>query len=467
MFGGANLESPMGLEHMRAFPFIDYAVSGSADATFPALLTCLAEGRKPDGMPGVISRCGNEILFAGPAEPFRDLDSNPVPEYETYYDAARRYRIQEAADAIDPGSRAWDWNAIPIESSRGCWWGEKSHCTFCGQNGGEMAFRSKSSERMVAEMDALSQSYGGKKFMVCDNVMDMKYISGLFGTLGKRNDGYQIGFEVKSNLTREQVRLMAKGGVTQIQPGIESLNSHILKLFRKGVAKLQNVNVLRWCTYYGIGAFWNLLYGIPGETREDYEDELKTLRLLSFVWPPSGFHGLGLHRFSPNFDDEHLFPTKWRRPHASYSYIYPPHVNLDETVHCFDYEIGGEIVPLQVHAETNAFLMEWRSDWFSGQRPTLAYRRTGSRIDIVDTRSRQAGPRSYTLDGLDAAVYEACNSAPRTPAQACAALTIERADVHPDLESVAAACDYLLDAGLMVSDASKYLSLAIPADPES
>src|SRR4029077_5489915 len=34
---------------------------------------------------------------------------------------------------------------LPYETSRGCWWGAKSH-TFCGLNGSTMAFRSKSDD---------------------------------------------------------------------------------------------------------------------------------------------------------------------------------------------------------------------------------------------------------------------------------------------------------------------------------
>lgn len=32
---------------------------------------------------------------------------------------------------------------LVLEGARGCWWGEKHHCTFCGLNGSLMKFRSK------------------------------------------------------------------------------------------------------------------------------------------------------------------------------------------------------------------------------------------------------------------------------------------------------------------------------------
>ena len=75
---------------------------------------------------------------------------------------------------------------------------------------------------------------------------------------------------MKANLTREQVRLLADAGVRHIQPGIESLSDHVLALMKKGVTGLRNVQLLKWCKEYGIEVDWNILYGFPGETREDY-----------------------------------------------------------------------------------------------------------------------------------------------------------------------------------------------------
>ena len=39
-----------------------------------------------------------------------------------------------------------------FETSRGCWWGERMHCTFCGLNGATMSYRSKSPRRAVDEL---------------------------------------------------------------------------------------------------------------------------------------------------------------------------------------------------------------------------------------------------------------------------------------------------------------------------
>ena len=52
---------------------------------------------------------------------------------------------------------ARDWQpSVFVETSRGCWWGERMHCTFCGLNGATMAYRSKSAPRALAELTHLA-----------------------------------------------------------------------------------------------------------------------------------------------------------------------------------------------------------------------------------------------------------------------------------------------------------------------
>jgi hypothetical protein len=96
----------------------------------------------------------------------------------------------------------------------------------------------------------------------------------------------------------------------------------------------------------------------------------------------------------------------------------------------------------------------------------MDYRRAESDLVIRDTRFGLERPRLCTLRGLDADVYEACSPAPRTPAQIRAALGSECPGSGPDEASLAAICDTLCEAGLMIGEAGKTLSLAIPADPE-
>jgi ribosomal peptide maturation radical SAM protein 1 len=464
MFGGASVRDEIGAEYMRSFPYVDYIVSGEGDDVFPELLTRLAEGRAMDDMRGVCSRRGDDVHFLGPAALVRDIDGLPTPDYGSFYEAVRRHGIETT---LVQWERVAQGEGLPVQSSRGCWWGQKSHCTFCAFNGDTIQYRSMSSERFLAELDELNKRYGRTKFMACDSILNMKLVDGLFGPLGARQSPYEFGFfYTKAGLTREQLKILARGGMRSMAAGIESLNTRILKLMCKGTTRLQNINLLRWATYYGINAGYLLLHGFPGEKPEDYEEEKDTFRLIRHLPPPGKHQGLLLQRSSPFFNDAALFPTTQRRPMRFYSFIYPPHVNLEAAAFVFDYEPIAGVLPEEAHDEARTIIAQWQTDWDSRPQPSLTYRRMESDLLIVDTRFGAESPRSYALSGSDADVYEACSSAPRTLAQVCKMLASNNPRLNPDEESVEETCADLCEAGLMIGEAGKYLSLALPADPE-
>ena len=129
--------------------------------------------------------------------------------------------------------------------------------------------------------------------MAVDNILDMRYFRDVLPRLRDRPLGLTLFYETKANLTKAQVQLLRDAGVLAIQPGVESLSSHVLQLMRKGVTALQNIQLLKWCSQYQVTAAWNLLYGFPGETVEDYEALAGTLDALWHLPPP---HAVGAVR---------------------------------------------------------------------------------------------------------------------------------------------------------------------------
>lgn len=450
VFGGSNFEGTMGPEWMRNVPSIDYAVDGEADRAFPRFLISLSEERCPEYIPGVISRePSGFIKTMDSEEPFEDLDELPTPIYDEFFERAERLGVLESGSQI----RSVD---LPIESARGCWWGAKRHCTFCGLNGKSMAYRSKSPQRALAELADLSQQYRCHSFQVVDNIIETDYIETLFPAIEKSGATYDFFYEVKADLKPDQIERMARAGVSRIQPGIESLNTRVLALMRKGVRASTNVNLLRWCRYHGMGVSWNLLWGFPGEAQKNYDEQAELIPQLAHLEPPEAGTRVWLERFSPLFTDRESFPAVSEiRPEPSLSMVYPPAVDLGEAAYFFDGALDGQLDPC-AYDGTNEAIGAWKQAWAEpDELPRLEYRYSPGVLLIDDSRGDE--PRSLSLEDPLATLYLLCSDAPASPRQ-----LRERHELPWTEKAIESRLMEMVDAQIMMRDGNLFLALAIP-----
>ncbi len=448
VFGGANFDGEMGLELVAAVDCIDYAVIGEADAAFPGILSALAAGTDPGAVPGVARRLDGRVTLAPAEPPFARLDELPVPDYAEYF------RRAEDLGLLTRAGRRNVW--IPFESSRGCWWGAKHHCTFCGLNGNAMGFRSKSPQRVLDELAALARRCGTFRFQAVDNILDVRYLTTLLPDLVASAADYEIFYEVKANLTRAQLRLLAQSGITRIQPGLESLSSRVLRLMRKGTRAAQNVNLLRWARYYGIDVAWNVLWGFPGETAQDYREQADVVPHLWHLQPPSNALPIWMERFSPLYADSAAFGVRYRRPEASYRYVYPAGVELDRVAYFFEYELV-ENLPHDAHRELAERIAKWRAAGRSEPAPALTYWSAPGLLQIYDSRTDDH-TGTYTFYDTVAEIYLACSDRPTT-----AAAVREKLGPDVPVDLIEEAFREFQRRGLMFLDGSLALALAIPA----
>ena len=161
---------------MKGCPQVDYVHCGDAELSFPKMVRRLYAGHSMEGVPGIMWRDGEgEVRYAGRAPNFIDMNNTPLPDFDEYF-YARKASGYEAS----PGSRE---PLLPFEAARGCWWGEKHHCTFCGLNRSGMEFRAKDADKVVEQLDVLSRRYGQLQFNAIDNIMAPEYTEKLFGKL--------------------------------------------------------------------------------------------------------------------------------------------------------------------------------------------------------------------------------------------------------------------------------------------
>ncbi len=448
IFGGANFDADMGPEWVRTVDCIDAAVIGEGDVAFPALLSALAAGADLTAIPGVAVRTDGQVRVTPQRPPSSQLDDLPIPDYEEYFELAEDVGILPRT-----GHRnVW----LPIETARGCWWGAKHHCTFCGLNATTMQFRSKSPQRVLDELAQQARRYRSFHFEAVDNILDVAYLKSLLPLLAESEAGYEFFYEVKANLNREQLKLLAQAGVTSIQPGLESLSSHVLRLMRKGTRAVQNVNLLRWSQYYGIHASWNLLWGFPGETEQDYAEQAAVIPHLLHLRPPSVAGRIWLERFSPLFTAQESCGVRGKTPERSYRYIYPADVDLDRVAYFFDYQAETD-VPESTYAAVRSAVSAWSDAWQAETPPRLTYWHAPHFVQIRDQR-HQGQDGTYTFEETLAELYMACTSRPTT-----AAAVQRKLDLRLPADAIQEIFGEFEQRGLMFIDGEFVLALALPA----
>jgi ribosomal peptide maturation radical SAM protein 1 len=451
VFGGANCEGPMGAALHRAFPWIDVVVRGEAERVLPDLVHDLRAGRVPRPLPGLCYRDGaRSVAVDHSGATAVSMDEVPLPRFDEYF--ARLRRASFAADiALEV--------AVPYEAARGCWWGAVSHCTFCGLNGLSMAFRSKSPDRVVSDLIELATRHGRLDVGFVDNILDLRYLRDVVPRV--RDAGHDFSFfcETKSNLKRDEVRLLREAGVDSMQPGIESLSTPILTLMRKGVTGFQNVRLLKWCAEYGVRPVWNIIYGFPGESPEEYERMAEVVPSLTHLDPPRLQH-LILDRFSPYHARPGEFGLEVVGPVPHYKFLYPVDDDtLTELAYSFEYRYLDGRDPETYVENLRALLYRWQLDRGAGYR-SLRYRR-GPGFLVIQDRRPNLDPADYTYGELEAQIYLACADG-ATPAAVWQALDA-RDQRGLDVETVETFLDTLVARRLAYAEGGRYLSLALPA----
>lgn len=397
VLGGANCEGDMGRALHESFPWVDFVGRGEGETLVVELARHLETGspRLPD-IEGLVWRQGAESAANGEqARRTRDLDSLAVPSYDDWCE-------QIAASTLEIDRRQL---RLPIETSRGCWWGQRQHCIFCGLNGESLVYSHKSAERARQEIRELSR-LGIPRIYAVDLIFPHGYFHSLLPRLEEDDLGVELFYEIKANLSREHLERLARAGVRELQPGIESLSTPILKTLRKGVSAVQNVRLLKWAAELGLHLTWNLLYGFPGESADDYSEMAALIPSLTHLQPPTiGCNPVRIDRFSPLFVEASAFGLGDLSPAEAYGLVYGlPEPDLRRLAYHFESsrQLGPE-VEAAVEGLARA-VDQWQRS--AGSASLLAWTHE-DRTLLFDQRPGAAIAETV-LEGPEPFLYAAC-----------------------------------------------------------
>lgn len=506
LFGGAACEGEMGKQLMAEFSEIDIVFTGEADLTFPPVVAqVLADGRCLQPPPGVLVRdhprfavwraesaegrssaqeSGTPfakakrtfISVAGPlpsarpnsdalppvpvlggnepasASPVEDLDTLPFPDFDDYF---ARWGKSPLSSAVQP--------QLFFEMSRGCWWGQKHHCAFCGLNGDSLRYRSKSPDRVLEELRYLWERYRVARASAADNILDHRYFDSLLPRLAEANLPIRFACELKTNLTRRRVGLLLAAGLRAPQLGIETFVDHVLKRIDKGAGAIQNLQTLKWFSEARVDAEWNILYGLPGETPDDYVQMARLIDKIVHLTPPLAVGRARMDRFSPFFEHPEAYQMIGKRPSAAFPYVYPlSRDSLGRLAYYFDFDFADGWKP----EEHVGLLLTAVERWRRGHASAALTMRTMPDGTLILTDTRPCAARfQRRFSGWQAAVYPFCDSG--RPLRTILDF-VGREFPSPGIRE---ACESWLreccDDGLMVEFGGVFLSLAVWAPDQS
>jgi ribosomal peptide maturation radical SAM protein 1 len=384
VFGGANCDGAMGAALHRNHRFVDYVVRGDAELVVPRLFDAIMAGDAPDGIDGVCwwrdgtSVANPQLHPAVPAAAMAEVN------YDAWHE---RFTTSPVRDYVLP------W--LVVEGSRGCWWGEKHHCTFCGLNDATLGFRGKPADRFWAEVSQLVERHRILDVITSDNIMSVDYFRELLPRIAGADWDLRVHFEMKANITEEQIQSLAAAGIVMVQFGIENFSTRVLRLMDKGIDGATAVRVLRDSANHGVSVAWNYLYGFPGEDAADYRAVIAQLPALVHLQPPTeGCMRISLQRFSPYFERPELGFAA-RTPASFYAHVYDlPEQEVRDIAYYFDCPDRG--ISGDTENDLHRALGWWRRHF---QESSLHIAQDDDRVLVIEDRRAGWPPRTIELTG--------------------------------------------------------------------
>ncbi len=160
---------------------------------------------------------------------------------------------------------------VPLATCRGCYW---RRCTFCpehAQGGGR--FRMHPGDAVAAAVLGARQRVGARWFHLTDEAVPPATLRALARGLRGRGVGW-YGFvrPEPALLDPGLCRALARAGCAMLQVGIETLSQPLLDATRKGIRADRAGPIVRNLAGAGIRTHVYLLFGLPGQTRQEAEE---------------------------------------------------------------------------------------------------------------------------------------------------------------------------------------------------
>ncbi len=179
-------------------------------------------------------------------------------------------------DGIDFSMYFSPETVIPMQLSKGCYWGK---CTFCDYYYGQQCYDTKKIPHVIDEIKHFMNKYGVKHFLFIDEAVPPKYYNQLANAIIENNlEIYFYSFvRLEKGFTKEVLDNLYKAGFRIGLWGYEAWSERVMKMMNKGIDLSERIRILQDARQAGI---WNnalFIMGYPTETREEIEKTISVM----------------------------------------------------------------------------------------------------------------------------------------------------------------------------------------------
>ncbi len=243
---------------------VDWGVVGEGEAAFVALLAALAEGRSPDGIPGVTSRADLDRRRAATGERKPRVPTSFVPSLEAL--------VPPAHHLLDYRPYVRRGGFVSVQAKRGCAF-KCDYCVYPQLEGTK--YRNRPVEAIVDEMAAVVRDQGVRQFFFADSVFNTPRAHTLELCHAIVRRGIDVRWMAYTNSARfddELARAMMAAGCLGIEFGLDAVTEKMLHNWRKPFRQRDIARSLQACHDAKLPAAVHLLFGGPGETVADLHE---------------------------------------------------------------------------------------------------------------------------------------------------------------------------------------------------
>ncbi|MCR5356368.1 MAG: RiPP maturation radical SAM C-methyltransferase [Lachnospiraceae bacterium] len=457
--GGFTCFDNAGIAMLKEFPFLDYVFCGESDDIFAEVCGKMIDGTLSELPFGLIKQ-GGPYPDDPPHRIVQDLDAIPIPDYDDYMEMLHSWFGFDQYHLFRKRAEM----RLVLETSRGCWWGDKHPCLFCGLNGQSKCYRKKSAAKVLDEIRQVTEKYENRHICFADNIMPNEWFKEVIPSLKEAKEKYYFTVEVKANIREEQVRELKEAGYAILQPGMESMSDHVLKLLDKGVTGIQNIALLKYAAKYDMIILWNILTGTVGETTEDYRIHRELIPLIEHLQPPKNCSDIIYMRNSVYCNEQDKYGLKLK-PDPVFKFVSPDDEEYVKQIafHYIDENRKDDPFIVLDKIGLNRAVDQWRKKWGNGSHLVRldSFDEDGV-LYFTDTRSIST-QRNGSLSGILRDVFLAATH----PVSVQQILTsFKREKKQYAAGQVQEALNNLCGQKLMVFLSGKYLALTVEITKE-